>query len=314
MTDILGCSIRLFLVDGNPNGLITAEIINWSGRILTGSRLEITDLLQREELQQTGVYFLFGYNPEGDGEPIIYIGESENVRTRLAQHIKDDKKDFWKKTCVVTSKDQNITKAHARYLEARLINIATEVGRTKLVNRTAQNPQKLPESDTSDMEYFIDQIRLVLPILGFDAFKATPKRNPLPQGSGATTNDQVQSPVFEILHDAKNIRAKGQEIEGEFVVFKDSSAVAEWIGGASKTSGYAKLKKELKKTKKLTRENNSNISKFSEDVAFSSPSAAASIVLGRSANGRTEWKLEGSDKTYKNWQEEIIERIAMAQK
>ena len=114
MNDTTGRSVRLFLVDGNPTGLVTAEIVNWSGHVLSGSRSSLPAFLRRPELDRTGIYFLFGRNPDDPDQPVLYIGESDNVRKRLAQHNKDDAKNFWERTCVVTSKDLNITKAHAR--------------------------------------------------------------------------------------------------------------------------------------------------------------------------------------------------------
>ena len=98
----------------------------------------------------------------------VYIGESDIVRKRLVQHNKDESKDFWERICVVTSKDQNITKAHARYLEARLIAIANASGNASVVNETAPTPLKLPEADECDMECFIEQLKLIFPVLGFD--------------------------------------------------------------------------------------------------------------------------------------------------
>ena len=118
MSSPLGRSVRLFLVDGTATGLITAEIMNWTGHVLAGSRSGLPAFLKRRELDRTGIYFLTGPDPEDPDTLQLYIGESDNVRKRLVQHSKDEKKDFWERTCVVTSKDQNITKAHARYLES----------------------------------------------------------------------------------------------------------------------------------------------------------------------------------------------------
>ncbi len=118
MTSLEGRSVRLFLVDGTPSGLTTAEIMNWIGHVLAGSRSGLPSFLQRLELDRTGIYFLAGSDPQDPDTLQLYIGESDNVRKRLIQHSRDATKDFWERTCVVTSKDQNITKAHARYLES----------------------------------------------------------------------------------------------------------------------------------------------------------------------------------------------------
>ena len=181
MNSLLGRSVRLFLVDGTASGLTTAEIMNWTGHVLTGSRSGLPVFLKRPELDRTGIYFLTGPDPEDPDVLQLYVGESDNVRKRLVQHNKNRNKDFWERTCVVTSKDQNITKAHARYLEARLIAIANAVGTATVVNGSAAPPVPLPEADASDMEFFVDQLQLIFPVLGLDFLRQ-------PQGHGADDN------------------------------------------------------------------------------------------------------------------------------
>jgi len=163
-----GRSIRLFLVDGTPRGIITAEIMNWTGHVMFAPRSRLPDLIQRTEAGRTGVYFLTGTDAEESLKPLVYVGETDNVGKRVAQHNRDETKDFWDRVCVVTSKDQNLTKSHAKYLESRLIAIATDAGRAKLINNTAPDYGLLPEADIADMEFFIEQIRIVLPVLGLE--------------------------------------------------------------------------------------------------------------------------------------------------
>lgn len=305
-----GRSVRLFLIDGNPTGLVTAEIINWSGHVLSGSRTNLPSFLKRPELDRTGIYILFGHDPEDTDLPMIYIGESDNVRKRLAQHNKDESKSFWERTCVVTSKDQNITKAHARYLEARLLAIAAEVGKTELVNSTAHDPQTLPEADQSDMEYFLEQIRLVLPVVGYDAFRAKQKRS-IGSNKIEASTEQPDSPVvFEIKSDKLNLQAKATEIDGEFVVLSGSRASSTWRQTAGHNTGYAKLHGRLLANGSLAVKPGVKHAEFTEDTAFSSPSGASAIIFGRADNGRTSWRIEGTDKTYAQWQEEQVDGAA----
>ncbi|WP_162955697.1 GIY-YIG nuclease family protein, partial [Pseudomonas aeruginosa] len=166
-----GRSLRLFLVDGTPNGLLTAEIMNWTGHVLTGPRSKLAELVQRPECARTGVYFLVGPDPDNSLRSKVYIGESDDVAKRLKTHNRPEDaggKDFWERVCLVTSKDQNLTKAHVKYLESLLIGIAGNLGRCELVNGTAHEYISLPESDRADMAFFLEQIRTVLPVLGFD--------------------------------------------------------------------------------------------------------------------------------------------------
>src|SRR5690349_2758961 len=120
-----GRNVRIFLVDGTPTGLITAEIINWTGHLLFVPRSRLAEALKRPEVDRTGVYFLVGDDAADPTRHAVYIGEGDSVADRIKLHAKDETKDFWERVCFVTSKDPNITKSHVRYLENRLIEIAS---------------------------------------------------------------------------------------------------------------------------------------------------------------------------------------------
>ena len=303
MSSPLGRSVRLFLVEGTATGLITAEIMNWTGHVLAGSRSGLPTFLKRPELDRTGIYFLTGPDPEDPDTLQLYIGESDNVRKRLIQHNKNESKDFWERTCVVTSKDQNITKAHARYLESRLIAIANAIGTVTVVNGTAPPPVALPEADESDMEFFVDQLRLILPVLGLDFMRL---HKTTAGTTTAATEKHGQADVAPLFRLARNkqgleLEAQAREIDGEFVVLAGSDAAKDWTS----TSGhsYSKRHAQLIKSGKLV-PGKENRLRFAEAVAFRSPSAATAVILGRTANGRTSWKVGGSNFTYGDWQSE----------
>ncbi|WP_051530384.1 GIY-YIG nuclease family protein [Halomonas halodenitrificans] len=302
-----GRSIRLFLVDGTPNGLLTAEIMNWTGHVLTGPRSKLSELVQRSECGRTGIYFLVGPDPENSLRPLVYIGESDDVGTRLKQHNRPEEKggkDFWEKVCLVTSKDQNLTKAHVKYLESLLIQSAGQVGRCKLVNGTAHEYINLPESDRADMAFFMEQIRTVLPVLGFDFLRDRPMPSSEPVAQEAPAE---ASPRFSLELPRHGIRATGQEIDGEFYVFKGSQARGSWVGTER---GYQSLYNQLCEDGMLV-EGSNGTRVFNEDQSFSSPSAAAAVVSGRSANGRISWKAESSGMTYGEWQDRQVSEAAM---
>ena len=140
-----GKQIKLFLIDGTPGGLTTAEITNWTGHVLSAGRSDLADLLKRDEAQRTGAYLLLGDDEEAVGNTRCYIGEADIVADRLRYHQRD--KDFWDRLVVITSKDANLTKAHVRYLESKLISLATLAGRVTLDNGTGPNLPALPEAD-----------------------------------------------------------------------------------------------------------------------------------------------------------------------
>src|SRR5437867_2218769 len=135
-------TIKLFLPDGDAKGLRTAEISNWTGKALAAPRTELDRLLGREECEKAGVYVLTGSDPSTN-VPHAYIGEAEVIRDRLKQH---KGREFWVSAIIFVSKDENLTKAHVRFLESRLLSEAAHVGRFTL-EQNQPGGSRLPESD-----------------------------------------------------------------------------------------------------------------------------------------------------------------------
>lgn len=268
-------TIKLFLPHGDAKRLRVGEVSNWTGKALAAPRTELEDLLLREEAGNSGVYFLFGADPES-GDPLAYIGEAEVIRDRLKQH---KAKDFWNSVVVFVSKDENPTKAHIRYLENRLLQEAKKVARYRLENANASN-SKLPESDREDMEVFLSRIQQVLPVLGADLLAPV---------SGKSRNAKPQK---ALVCKNRGAEAHGLRTEGGFVVFKDSTAVA-----AERPSAEAQHPYVVALRRKLTLDGalveKAGLLVFTRDVEFDSPSAAAAVVHGGGANGLTAWKDEG---------------------
>lgn len=308
----VGKSVRIFLVDGTVGGLVTAEIMNWTGHLLAADRSQLSDLAGRPEARRTGVYFLMGTDDE-TGEDLLYIGEADDVGSRLKYHAGPTRpdgsggKEFWNKAIAVTSKDSNLTKAHARYLESHLIAKATRAGQVRLLNGTAPPPISLPEADSSDMDEFIRQTEIVLPILGLHALRGAPPRRTRDQDSpqpDTSIEADGASPVFAIARSGGSVAASGQEIDGEFVVFEGSTARASWVGSPG---GYGTLHQRLVENGVLGPLSDSDTRAFTRDYAFKSPSAAAAVIHGRNANGRTEWKEPTTGRTYADWQTSLLE-------
>jgi hypothetical protein len=289
-----GKTIRIHLVNGSPSEILTAEIINWTGKVILAPRSMLAELAMREEVKRTGVYCLLGPDPESPTRDKVYIGEGDNVFKRLTDHDHDEKKEFWVRCAAIISKDQNITKSHGRYIESRLITLAEKADRATIVNHTAPPIPPLPESDIADMEYFISQMQLVLPVLGFSFLQAKPVIHP--GGIGTTTD---VSPLF--TYSPSGASAKAQEINGEFVVFKGSTAR---VTGPQGWTSYRGLRDQLVHEKKLVPCDSPEFYLFAEDVAFSSPTAGAVIVNAGNVSGRTgSWRVEGTSKTYQDWHE-----------
>ena len=303
-----GRTLKVFLVDGAPNGLLTAEIMNWTGHVITGPRSRLSELIQRPEAQRTAVYFLVGPDPGAGIGTQVYIGETDDAARRLAAHNRpEDKggKDFWERVCVVTSKDANLTKGHIKYLESRLITAAKSAGRCELLNGTDPEYVGLPEADRSDMQFFLEQIQTLLPVLGYDFLRPRPTVALAVANAAAGTAAPTTSPMFVREVKKHGVKARGQEIDGEFVVFKGGIARREWTGN---DTAYGKLFAHLVANGILRPTADGEHTEFTDDFAFASPSAAAAIVAGRSSNGRTAWVVEGSATTYGEWQAEQVNR------
>ncbi|HVW79357.1 MAG TPA: GIY-YIG nuclease family protein [Mycobacteriales bacterium] len=282
-----GKQIKLFLVDGTPGGLTTAEITNWTGHVLSARRSDLAELLRRDEMQRTGVYLLLGDDDAAVGETRCYIGEADVVADRLRHHQRD--KDFWDRLVAITSKDTNLTKSHGRYLESRLIALATQAGRVSLENGTAPPVPALPEADASDMDYFIAQLQIVLPVLGVNAIRVRPAA----AGPVAAGSSPVTSPIFRLQHAKLNVDATAQQIDGEFTMFSGSTVVPSWdaVGKAESTirayASYRAQHQRLVADGAIVTDN--GVGRVTRDIVFSSPSGAGAVALGRSCNGRLEW-------------------------
>ena len=267
-------TIKLFLPRGDAKSLRTAEISNWTGKAVAAPRTELDELLARDELEKAGVYILTGSDPLTNA-PRAYIGEAEVLRERLKQHRT---KEFWVSAIAFVSKDENLTKAHVRYLESRLLAEAAEIGRFTLEQNQAGG-SKLPESDREDMEVFLSRIRQLLPVLGSDLLA------PIAQPS---TKTQTAGPLFCRI---KGAEARGQRTPNGFVVFQGSTAVLENRPSAQQRHPFVvALRKQLIGNGTLIQQD--GILRFTKNTEFSSPSAAAAVVHGGGANGLTEWKTK----------------------
>ncbi|WP_168581973.1 GIY-YIG nuclease family protein [Gephyromycinifex aptenodytis] len=301
-----GKSVRLFLADGKPGGLLTAEIMNWTGHVAAAPRSDLAALLKRPEATRTGIYILLGDDPNGLGGQSAYIGEGDDVSKRLYQHARSEDqngKDFWDRAIVLTSKDANLTKAHARYLESRFITLALQASRARLLNGTTPPPIVLPEADVSDMEYFIEQAKIVLPVLGVNVFRSPATTSTTLQGQASST--RADSPLFEMSLRKFGITATAQEVDGEFTVFEGSIARLKWTGGEGHS--YTSLRAKLEQDGTLVPTPDGSAMRFTRNHVFASPSAAAAIVAGRSANGRIAWLIQGTRRTYGQWETEGVE-------
>ena len=272
-------TIKLFLVHGDPKRLRTAELSNWTGKAVSGPRTEFDTVLAREEANKSGIYLLTGTDPESN-RPAIYVGEAECIRDRVKGH---NDKDFWNQITFFVSKDENLTKAHIRHLEGKLIELARAVDRAVVTNGQGSG-SKLPESDRGEMEVFLEKITQLLPILGVDLL--------VPTSSGASETREKLPLICEI----KGLKARGYRVADGFLVLASSEAVLAERPSSEKWPWTRNLRQKLRDEGLLKEKGDRLV--FEKDVQFASPSAAAAVVHGGHANGLTAWK-DGNGRTLK---------------
>jgi len=268
-------TITIFLVDGEPNGLKTAELSNWVGQAIVIPRNKLKEIKQRPDCNKPAVYFLIGKENEEALLQTAYIGEAENLWSRLSTH--DSSKDFWQTAVAFVKKDNNLTKAHVRYLESRCLALATQAKRFDLENGTEASLPSLSEADIAEMEEFLGNLKLLLSALGY----------PILQEVVSKEQRNTSDPIF--ICKGKDALATGRMTNDGFVVYKDSTATADIsravIERNQKVIGKLLLNKYLEK-------GTDNLYVFIKDYVFNSPSAASDIILGNSTSGWKKWRTE----------------------
>ncbi len=257
----------MFFPNDEAEGPCLIEKSTWSGLGMAFPRSRLPHARKRTEFKRTGVYILWG---PGDSEdlPRAYVGESDVLKPRLENHASN--KDFWTHAIALVSKDQNLNKAHVRYMDWRLIDLASAAQLSELEN--SQNPSEpsLSEADKADAELFLADMLECLPVLGVTFFSKP-----------SLTGTDVRRFTIQ----SKGVRASGYEDTNGFVVLSGSQAVT------SETASFHRylrdMRETLRKSEVLADEEGSL--RFKRDHRFKSPSAAASVVLGATSNGRQIW-------------------------
>ena len=281
---LIGKSIRAYLTDATVTGIRYAELVNWTGQSIACPRNRLSELPKWPEAAKPGVYFLFE-SRFGDSKPIAYVGESENVLQRLTSH--DRNKEFWNEVIIFTSKDENLTKAHIKYLESALASLTKQAGRYELENGNTPPESSLPRADRDAMEEFIINVRMVLGILGY------PILEPILQTKHSeelkiqsSTETEIISTLSELTFTVNNLTAKGAATDEGFVLKKGSQLSK--TNTDSIPGKLIKIKDRLLKDGLLKEDSNTLVA--AEDILLSSSSYAAAIVAGTSRSGPQSWK------------------------
>ena len=274
-----GKTISLFLIEGDPNGRLVCELSNWNGKAYKIPRIKLKSCIDRKDLAACGIYFLFGKN-DIDDKGMVYIGEAENIFERLKQHDSTNGKDFWNECIVFISKDNRLNKAHIKYLEHRCYLLAKEAERYSIENSTVPANASLTEAEQAEMDEFLYNIRMINNVLGHKVLETITEVN--------LSDNQGDVGKTLYIKATRGADAEGKQTSEGFVVFKNSRIAS------STTKSCPKFIVELRSKLMNSGIINSECV-FTESKVFSSPSTAAAIVMGRSANGLTEWRNKQSD-------------------
>jgi hypothetical protein len=295
-------SINIFLLDGDPDGVKVAQIAMSTIQAIAFRRNQLRRVRDTfPEIERPGVYVLIGADETEPGRLLGYIGESEGVGGRLATHSADAARAFWNDTVVLVSKDENLTKSHARYVEASLIRAVGDNPRWTLpnTNRPSSDAGKLPLPDRVAMDEFIDQTKTLVGALGWDLFKVV--RGPVTPAAQAAEAPPAPSPAAA---EHFSFRGEGFDAEmkigpsGEIIVTSGSKARLRTTPTIPKGTVAMRQMLQERGVLKPTQEH----LVFEGEYVFSSPSAAAAVVTGASANGRIVWKLPDG-RTYADWED-----------
>ena len=275
-------TIQMCIFDGDPNGRIMCELSNWNGRVYKISRNDLNDFANRPDSGYTGVYFLFG--KDEDNNDTVYVGEAERMLIRLKQHLKDQ--NYWNDCVVVISKDNILNKAHVKYLENKFYNLAIDSKRANIINNSVPTCSSISEFDEAMLEEFIENSKLLVNTLGYKVFDKI---------DISAIESKKENSLFYIKA-ARGADAKGALVPEGFIVVKNSKIARDTT--QSMSENLVKLRKRL-----IDKGIVSADFIFQSDFVFTSPSLAAAVVMGRNANGRTEWKT-ANNKSIRDFEEE----------
>lgn len=290
-----GITITNYLVDGNPEGIVFAYVSNWSGQAIKIPRNSFAEAKNLNELNRPGVYYLIGAEEDKPEEQLVYIGEANNLSERLTAHIRDEKKSFFELIISFSSKDENLSVSHTKYLEAKIIQETTEKSGFTLTNRKEGNKVNLSKMVKDEMDTYFDNMKILLPSMGYDFFK--------PQLTNIKQN--LKNKDENLYLEASTITASSRLTANGIVILKGSLMKDSETDSLS--PNYSRIRKDLIE-KEIVKNTDKGL-EFQREYEFTSPSQAGAVILGYSVNGRTFWKNKNG-KTLKQIEEEKINAAA----
>ena len=280
-------NFNLFLIDGEVTGRIKCSLANWTGLAYKIPRPYLDESKNRQDLKQSGVYFLFGKNEDAEEE--VYIGQAgirkngEGVLYRVSEHLKDE--FYFSETVMLTTQNNSFGPTEISYLENKFTNMAIDVDRYEVRNGNDPNPGNVTEEKESELEDFIEYSKVVLGVLGYKIFV------PLIDNKSEDKKENIKDSNELILYLSRKSSKSNRQIEAKckrtdegFVVLKDS--MIETIDSLAIPKSIKELREECINKNEIVD------GRIVKNYLFNSPSYAAAFVLGTNANGRTSWKNE----------------------
>lgn len=290
-------NFNIFLMDGEVTGRIKCTLPGWSGLAYKIPRTYLDKSKDREHLKQSGVYFLFGKN--NNDEDAVYIGQAgirkngEGVLFRVSEHLRDN--FYFNEVVMLTTNDNSWGPTEISYLENKFTNLAINTNRYRVQNGNDPNPGNVTEEKEAELEFYVEQFRIMLGVLGYKIFV------PLVKKSEPVVEENDDELILILSRKIKRsqtiIKARCKRTSEGFVVLAGSQIEE------TNSEAIPDTIKELREHCKQNNEIKDGI--LTKDYLFKSPSYAASFVLGMTTNGKTDWKTEGGI-SLKNLEENAI--------
>lgn len=275
-----GTTITNYLVSGDPEGIIFSYMSNWTGQAIKVPRNLFAEAKDLPDLNKPGIYFLIGTDEQNPDDKMIYSGEANNLSQRIAQHLSTPEKSFCDVIICFSSKDENLTVSHTKYLEEKIITHLSSSREYRMINSKNGNTVSLPRMVQDEMDTYYDNMKILLPTLGYHVLHLAE--------SIMSSKQQRKASLFLNVSDSK---ASGVLTSNGLLVLKGSEMSPTAVPSLS--NSYIMMRSSLIE-KGIVKSGRAGL-KFIEDYEFASPSTAAAVILGYSTNGRTAWKYENGD-------------------
>ena len=277
-------NINMFLMDGEVTGKIKCTLSNWTGVIYKIPRIQLGDLKSRDEMKQSGIYFLFGRD-EDKQKDVTYIGQAttrkngEGVLLRIQEHTRDTHADYFNDVIILTTQNNSFGPTEISYLENKFTQLAKEAGRYIVKNGNDPNPGNVTEEKESELDEIVENTLMIIGTLGYRVFV------PMTKEVSQDLTDNHSTYLYlkrKTKKSNKVIEATCERTTEGFVVLEGSQVEI-------KDSPYLSASlKEMRQNLIASRVIQDGV--LREKQLFSSPSYAAAFLLGMQTNGRTDWK------------------------